>query len=204
MTNIVTEAQAKEWLEIADYVDDQRIGFIVASVSDMVANYCGRSFVVDTTQAATARYYRPLDDYTLPIDDCWAITSVATDDGDNGTWSTTWAATDYYAEPAGGVSAGGQTGWPTTLLRAVESRTWPIAGRPAAKVTGKWGWQVLPGDVRMAALMLVAEQYRAKSGGFDTFTTDGGFTQIRRNLLVRDLLQPYRRTSANDARFVIG
>lgn len=48
MTNIVTEAEAKEWLEIADYVDDQRISFIVASVSTMVANYCGRSFEVDT------------------------------------------------------------------------------------------------------------------------------------------------------------
>jgi hypothetical protein len=204
VTNIVTEAEAKEWLEIADYVDDQRISFIVASVSTMVANYCGRSFEVDTAQTATARYYRPLDDYSLPVDDCWQVTAVASDDADNGLWATVWAASDYYLEPAGGVSPAGLTGFPYTMVRAVESRTWPIAARPAAKITAKWGWQALPGDVRMAALMLVGEQYRAKSGGFDTFTTDGGFTQIRRNLLVRDLLQPYRRASANDARFVVG
>jgi len=204
VTNIVTEAQAKEWLEIADFVDDQRIGFIVASVSDMIARYCGRSFVVDTAQSATARYFRPLDELTCHIDDCWQITAVATDDADNATWSTTWTTADYYPDPPNGVGVDGTTGWPYTKLAAVESYTFPLTSRPAVKVTGKWGWQVLPGDIRMAALMLVAEQYRAKSGGFDTFTTDGGFTQIRRNLLVRDLLQPYRRLSANDARFMLG
>jgi len=105
---------------------------------------------------------------------------------------------------ASGQSPYGGSGWPYTSLHAVESREFPYVARPAVKVTAKWGWEALPDPVSTAVKMLVSEMYKARDGGYDTFTTDGGFTVIRGNRVVRDLLAPYRRGTAGDGRFVVG
>lgn len=203
MANLITEAQLKAWLAIDDSADDGILSVLTASASQQVRTYCGRSFEVDAAQSATARYFPPLDAYLTMIDDCWSITEVATDDGDDGTYNYTWQATDWQADPVGGIGPTGLAGWPFIRLRAVEAATFPIARRPAVKVTAKWGWAALPSDVLTATLMVAAELYKAKSGGFEVFTADASFTPIRRNMLVRDLLTPYRSVSANDARFVV-
>lgn len=200
MADLIDYDQLATWLEISDATDSGIFALILPSVSSAVRKWCGRSFETATTGT---RYFRPLDAWTCHIDDCTAITTVATDDADSGAWGTTWASTDFYADPAGGIGPDGMTGWPYTKITAVESREFPCVARPAVKLTGTFGWAAVPDDVTMAALMLAGEQYRAKSGGFDTFTTDGSFTAIRRNVLVRDLLQPYRTARANDARFVV-
>jgi hypothetical protein len=61
----------------------------------------------------------------------------------------------------------------------------------------------LPTEVMNATLMMAAEIYKARSGGFEAFTADASFTPIRRNMLVRDALAPYRTQTAHDARFVV-
>ena len=204
MANLVTDDQAREWLNIGDSLDDNLIATLTSAVSQAVRLHLGRSMNVDAAQVASARYFFPADCWTVNIDDAYEITAVATDDADSGTWATTWSSSDYYALPAGGVGADGQTGWPYTSLRAVESRTFPYAIRPAVKVTAKWGWSAVPDDVEIACLMLVAEMYKARDGGYETFTSDAGFTQIRRNLVVRDLLEPYRTARASGSRFRVG
>jgi hypothetical protein len=200
MTDLITSAQVKSWLSIPDATDDGVLGFIVPSVSSMVRKYVGRSFEPATSGT---RYFRPLSETLCLIDDVTAITTLSTDDAEDGTWSTTWSASDFYLEPAGGIGPDQQSGWPYTQVCAVESREFPCTSRPAVKIVGTFGWTAVPADVTTAALMLAAEQYNAKSGGYDTFTTDSGFTQIRRNLVVRDLLEPYRTRRASGSRFVV-
>ena len=203
MANLITEAQLKQWLSIDDSADDVVLSLVTAAASQQVRTYCGRSFDVDAAQTASARYYAPSDAFVTMIDDCWAITEVATDDGDDGTYNFTWQATDWQAQPVGNFGPTGLGGWPYTRIVAVEAATFPIASRPAVKVTGKWGWVALPDDVKMATLMVAAEIFKAKSGGFEVFTADASFTPIRRNMLVRDLLAAYRTATAHDARFVV-
>lgn len=202
MTDLISSVDLAEWVGINDLEDEARLAPAAAAASRMVTTWCGRSF--DTDTSATARYFYPLDPYTVFIDDAWEVTAVATDDNDDGLWSTAWSASDYYLDPPGGVGPNGQTGWPYTKLRAVESRYFPQALRPVVKVTAKWGWPTAaPDDVVLAAKMLGAELFKSRSGGSEYFTADGSFTPIRRNFIVRDLLQPYRTATANDARFVI-
>jgi hypothetical protein len=203
MANLITEAQLKSWLNIDDSTDDGLLSMITGSASQMVRTYCGRSFEVDTGQTATARYFVPSDEYVTLIDDCWAVTLVETDDGDDGTYNFTWQATDWQAQPVGNIGPTGLAGWPYTRIVAVEAATFPIAKRPAVKVTAKWGWSALPTEVMNATLMMAAEIYKARSGGFEAFTADASFTPIRRNMLVRDALAPYRTQTAHDARFVV-
>ena len=210
MANLITDAQAKDWLNITDAEDDATVALLAAAVSNQVRAYCGRSFNSEAAQVASARYFRPLDAWTVAIDDAYEITTVATDNGDDGTYSTTWSSSDWYGLPANRQNPYGSSDrWPYTSIRAVESREFPYAQRPSVKVTAKWGWSDssvndLPDDVTLACRMLLQEMNKARDGGYDTFTTDSGFTQIRRNLVVRDLLQPYRRESASDQRFVVG
>ena len=201
MADLISATQVKTWLSIGDTTDDTLLAVITPSVSSMVRRYCGRSF---ETASSGTRYFRPLSPWKCWIDDLTGVTSLATDDADDGLWSTTWAASDFYLEPAGGVGADQETGWPYTQVCAVESRSFPTdVARPAVKIVGTFGWAAVPADVTAAALMLAGEQYNAKSGGYDTFTTDSGFTQIRRNLVVRDLLEPYRTARASGSRFVV-
>lgn len=203
MTNLITEAQLKAWLNIDDSADDGLLTVITSAASQLVRSYCGRSFEVDTAQAATVRYFNRLSDEIAFIDDCWSITAVATDDGDNGTYSQTWTTSDYQPNPVDGIGPYGLTGWPYTRLAAIGDLDFPVVSRPAVKVTAKWGWAALPDDVKTATLMMAAEIYNARAGGFEVFTADASFTPIRRNMLVRDLLAPYRTQRATDARFVV-
>lgn len=203
MANLITEAQLKSWLNIDDSGDDAILALVTASASQMVRSYCGRSFEVDAAQAATARYFTPLGEYAVFVDDCWSISEVATDDGDDGTYSTLWTASDWQAIPVNGVGPNGMSGFPYTQINTVGALEFPWAARPAVKVTAKWGWSALPSDVLQATLMVGAEIYRARSGGFEVFTADASFTPIRRNMLVRDTLNPYRSRHAHDVRFAI-
>ncbi len=209
MANLITDAQAKDWLNISDAEDDATVALLTSAVSGQVRAYCGRSFHSESSQTASARYFTPMDGCRVVIDDAYEITLVETDNGDDGTYSTSWSSSDWYALPANRQSPYGEANWPYTEIRAVESKEFPYAQRPAVKVTAKWGWSDsdvndIPDDVTLACRMLLQEMNKARDGGYDTFTTDSGFTQIRRNLVVRDLLQPYRREFASDQRFVVG
>lgn len=207
MAALIGDDVAAEFLTINDTEDAALISVLNLAASDSARAFCGRDFLVDADQTASVRYFVPESCYSARIDDCWAITAVATDDGDDGSYGTSWSASDWYAVSGGrasGASPFGGTGWPYTQLHAVESREFPYAQRPALKLTAKWGWEALPDQVGLAVRMLVSEMYKARDGGYETFTTDGGFTIIRQNRVVRDLLQPYRRGSASDGRFLVG
>lgn len=201
MADLITVEEARLWQDIPDTMDDALLAVLTAAVSSSVRLWCGRSFNVDAAQVASARYFEPLDYCSVVIDDAYEITAVATDDADDGAWSTTWSASDYYTLPANGIGPDGQDGWPYTKIMAVESRTFPWAARPSVKVTAKWGWEALPDSVALACRMLLAEFYKAKDGGYATFTADNGFAVIRRNAVVRDLLQPFRTQKAGEGRF---
>jgi hypothetical protein len=204
MAALVLDDEVKQFLEIADNADDALIGAINLAASDEVRQFCGRSFTVDPAQAATTRVFQSLTETLCMIDDAWSITLVESDSGNDGTYATDWTSSQWYAWPANGISQTGETGWPYTHITSTGSLWFPIADRPNVRVTGKWGWAALPDSVRLAHLQLCGELYRSRTGGYDTFTTDGGFTTIRSNRVVRDLLQPYRRSTAADGRFVVG
>lgn len=203
MAALVLDDEVKQFLSIADNADDVLIATINLAASDEVRHFCGRSFEVDASQAATTRVFASITDDLCMIDDAWSITLVETDSGNDGTYATDWTTSDWYAQPANNIGPTGLSGWPYTSIIAVRSLDFPAADRPNVRVTGKWGWTELPSAVRLAHLQICGELYRSRTGGYDTYTTDSGFTTIRSNRLVRDLLQPYRRSTAGDGRFLV-
>jgi hypothetical protein len=151
-----------------------------------VKQITGRSFEKVTT--ATARKFVPTSQLHAWVHDIWSTTDlvVKTDEGGDGTFGTTWAASDYELHPLDGILQGETV--PYFRLEAVGSRYFPVANQRTAslQVTAMWGWSAVPEPVRLAALILAASDEKVR----DLVRGEGGFTKWSREHAV-ELLTPY-------------
>lgn len=192
--SIIDATALGQHIGINDGADIAKLTAAAAAACRNVQGWCGRSFdIVTGSTSATARYFHVLNRTHVFIDDCTEITAVASDSADAATWATTLTSAEYYAGPLGGINSTGRDGWPYDhVLSRNGYLFYQNTSIPALKVTAKWGWVALPDDVRLATLMVGAELHKTGGGSVEQFTADGQFIPIRRNALVRDLLQDYR------------
>ena len=194
MTDYVTLENYKSRVGITVLDKDQRLDEHITAASRRVDAICRRSFAADTG-AATARTFQPTNCRTVYIDDAYGITLVETYDDDR-PW-TTWAATAYETEPANGVGPNGATGWPISVLRAIDDDdTFPTCGRRrTVRVTANWGWPAVPADVVEATYLLTSRlAYEvAVPGGIVPPNFDFGLpgTTLPRPYTAENLLAPY-------------
>jgi hypothetical protein len=198
MTDYIAAGGFKTRHGITVTTHDTRIAAHCTAASREVDSMCRRSFG-QHSGAATARYFRPLSSDFVMIDDAYEIAAVEVDDAGDGTYSTTWATTDYVTEPLNGVGPNGQAGWPASALLAIAGRCFPTSlPRPVVKVTAKWDWAVTPTDV-IEATYLVANRL------FYEVSVPSGYTPpdmaagtpgapLQRPYTVERLLKPYVRT----------
>jgi hypothetical protein len=192
----VTLNELKAYLDIpvADITEDALLEQIVEAASRSIDRIAGRTFSLDA--AATARYYRTNDPYSLIVDDIGSTTSlaVALDTSGGGTYPTAAVYnTDFIVEPLNALAEGR----PVTLLTMVGAYLFPYPWnfRPGVRVTAKWGWPSVPDDVVEACLILSADLYKRKSsvGGVLGLSEMGA---IRMSPLGRDIaamVRAYRR-----------
>ncbi|HEY3485463.1 MAG TPA: hypothetical protein VGK49_08755 [Ilumatobacteraceae bacterium] len=197
MTDYITSSNFKTRHGITTSTDDARIAAHITAASLEVDSITGRQFGTHTG-AATDRYFVPDGYRTVRIDDCYEITTVATDEDDSGSYATTWTvSTDYQVVPLNGVGPNGQTGWPVTQLLAVGyTKSFPTCTRrPSVKVTGKWGWAVVPTDVIEATYLLAHRLFyeRDVPSGVVPGSVEFGGVGMRRPWTVERLLAPYIR-----------
>ena len=203
MTNYITDEDVRNSIDVSD-VSQSTLDLTLAAVTSWIDGQCGQNFGLTTS---AARYYDPTDAYCVAIDSANTVTAVATDDGIDGTYSTSWATTDWQAQPVGGISPSGRTGWPYRAIVAVSGRTFykGYNRRPIVKVTGTWGWAAVPADIKLAALMVVEETYKAvREAPFGSSNlADFGPVTIRGNRRVQELLAPYKLVTSSDGRFLV-
>lgn len=182
-------------------VDDFQFDLALDSACREIDAYCGRSFHQEilSDESATTRVYRPGSAGTVRVDDFWTTSGlvVATDDNDDGTFETTWAATDYELEPLNGHRQG-LPGWPYWTIRAVNTRTFPCANRRASvQVTAKWGWAAVPDPVKRATLVLTAAALKVRDAPLG-IAGMGDFGAVRVPMdqyrMIAAALRPYRRS----------
>lgn len=194
-------ADAKRWVGRSDTDDDAEFTAALNGAERAIDRHCGQRFELDVS--ATVRLFRVTDSCEADLGAQAAVIGntvgmvVATDDDDDGTAETVWAAGDYYTLPLSGVGPDGRTGWPVNRLVAV-GRSFPVGTRrPALQVTARWGWAATPEPVLLAERMLFAAWYQRRA----TMTGAGGFegwfaSAIRDDQAVTDLLAPYRTGTA--------
>lgn len=194
----ITTAELKTYIgNITGSGQDTSLGNAGQAASDWIGRYCGRDF--NNAGSATARLFQPDDRRCLTVDDI-ATTSglvVKTDDGDDGTFETTWAASDYELYPINGIRDG-HTGWPYTEIRAVESRWWPTHSqrRYTVEVTAQWGWAAVPDTIKQATFVLAHQFFKEAEAAFGiSGANDFGIVRIGQGSMpqVERMLAPYRR-----------
>jgi hypothetical protein len=190
-----TLAELKASLAITDSVDDVPLEPAITATSRMIDDYTGRFFYQNgTTQSPVARYYTPLDPWTMNMDDSVSITQVATDDNFNQTWNTVWSTSDYMLEPVNNP----QRGWPVNRILAIGRYVWPYYLPQSCKITGVWGWTAVPSEINMATLIQAARLFTRRQSPFGIAgSPDLGTVRLTAKLDadVEALLRPFRKNN---------
>lgn len=161
-----------------------------------VEQYTERVFYRTLSQART---FEPDSCYCLTLgeyNDLVSITALATDAAFDGTYATTWSASDYQLLPYNPAAAPEQL--PYTEIRAL-GKTFPIAcGTPGRRntvqVTGIWGWPKVPMAIKQATAIIATDLFSLKDAPFGAEGQADFVTQVGDNRRAMRLLDPYRRT----------
>ncbi len=191
-----TLQEVKDILRITDNVEDTLIERCVESASRHIERYCERTF----TSGSATRIYTPNDSYICEIDDLITLTSIKTSTDADGSFDTTWTATDYQLEPLNGIAGGVYS--PYTRIRAVGNYLFPTVnfpdsqGEATVEVSGVFGWgTAIPTDVRQACNLLSIREFKR----YDSPLGVAGFGEIgvvrvsRTDPDIEALLAPFRK-----------
>jgi hypothetical protein len=193
-----TTAELKTRMQVTGSTDDTQLAEALSTASREIEKYCARQF--NDAATATARVFYPDNCEVAFVDDFHTTSGllVKTDQGDDGTYETSWASTDYQLEPLNQI-VDGETGWPYFRIRSTGTRTFPLTGyRAPLQVTARWGWAAVPAGVKQACLIRAEELFKFKDAPFGVAGfADYGAVRIKENPYVCKLLQPYRRNPVN-------
>lgn len=190
-----TLQELKAYMVVTTVSHDAVLETAINTASRAIDQHCGRRFAKDVS--ATARTYGVDDRYCVATDDFWTTSGliVKTDDDDDATFETTWAAAEYELAPANGMVSG-LTGFPYWRVRAVNSRRFPTLTKrtQVVQVTAQWGWNAVPSAVYQSCLELAKDAFKAREAtasiiGNETF----GVVRIRQSAMVSAWLEPYVR-----------
>ena len=169
--------------------DDDEIDQVVTSVSRAIDDYCGRFFysVAGTVvYTATDYLYQPIDDFSV-------VTSVKTDENNDGTPEVTLTAnTDYRL-----VTNQTVPGWPYTGVRITSfgSHTLPVLVTEGVQISGTRGWASTPAPIVAAALVQSTRLHARRNTPLGVAgAPEGGIVRLLSRLDpdVELMLRPYR------------
>lgn len=121
---------------------------VIEGVSRAIDNYCGRRFY----STSETRYYTPENSLHIDVDDISSTSGlvVYTDDGQDGTYENTWAATDFDLMPYNAAL----DGLPYTSIEVTPlgNYRFPIA-RKSVKITAAFGFAAVPKPINRACVL---------------------------------------------------
>lgn len=200
----------KDRLGITVSTRDAALERAITAASRAVDRHTGRRFWLDA--AATTRVYRtPVDTLELTVDDIGdpAGVQLATDEDGDGTFETSWLASDFYLAPLN-ADKGLPDVRPFTSVVCSSTvrpfrRLWGSSTRPTVQVTARFGWPgavvtqgvaAAPADVVEATLLKAARLVRRKDSPEGVAgTSDTGVVRVSKYedpdvvLLLADLVR---------------
>lgn len=156
----ITRNELRE--QLGDDDNTTRYDDIINAVSRAIDEHC-KQFFWDAG-SALARTFRADNPYHLDVMPFSTTTGliVKTDDGNSGTYGSTWTVTtDYVVESSGYTRTGRSV--PMYRINGVGSRSFPTSGlRERVQVTARWGWAAVPPEVKEACMIKAARLARRK------------------------------------------
>jgi hypothetical protein len=195
MTDYATRAEAKAIVGIAssDTTEDTLIDSLITAASSAIDQYCDRPAGFGP-QGSQTRYYTASEYYTVDIDDLISLTSLATDDGIDGTYNQSWASGTFNLTPYNAAL----DGRPYTGIESSDTSVlnFPKHSTKGVRVIGTWGWSAIPAAVKQACLLEVAKLYASRNAPFGVIGAGdaGGVTRMttRMHPAAVALLDQYR------------
>lgn len=193
----------KSRLSITNSNSDLEIHGACFAASRWVEQHCERTFW--RTASTEVRTFAPSDWWVLVLpefNDLVSVTSLLSDESGSGTFSTTWATTDYQLLAGTGRAAynpqAGPEMRPYTAIKSIGTRRFPwIYTTPSrmdrVQITGVFGWPAVPRAVKQAAQLLATELFRRKDAPFGVAGEGEFVITARDNQMAKTLLGPYRR-----------
>ncbi|HXO86432.1 MAG TPA: hypothetical protein VN803_13010 [Gemmatimonadales bacterium] len=186
---------------------DADLQLALTAASRAIDNICERRFWPDP-DATSVRYYTPRrSSRLLEIDDLIALTSFETDNDADGVFEFSWTVnTDFVLEPLNAPA----DGEPYTMVRvqpyghyrlpgAYRGFTQRVTLPRTVKVTGQFGWQAVPDEIKQATMILaprLSRRSREAPFGVIGFAMEGGSSAAmiaRQDPDVMMLIGPYVR-----------
>jgi hypothetical protein len=188
-----TLAQFKAAVGITDSTDDTALQNVLDATDTLIDLYCDRKTGFGT--ATETRYYTAeAYDYVL-TDDLVSVTTLTTDDLENGTYSTTWTAgTDFQLTPKNYAL----DGLPYTGISRSNAFTknFPKGIFLGVRVAGVFGFPSVPASVVQAEIIQANAVFSSRTAAFGVIGSAdlGGILRMSRALHPEAalLLEPYR------------
>ena len=206
MADYSTLTVLKAELHLTDTLDDARISRLITAASRAVDGWCKRPnggfvgtsetryFDVPQTLSGAARYTRDATLSQMVSAGTWpsvtigtididaflstpAQATVKTDDQGDGTFPTTWAASDYYFLP---LNAGAD-GYPYRQLRVNLNGTKQLPiGPKVLSIQGTWGYSlVTPPAVEEATILTVIRWFKRPDAPYGVMgSAEMGFVRV--------------------------
>lgn len=177
-------------VEPSDATRDAALNRALDAASRFIDRSTGRRFWLDPV--AVARTYRPagrvMSDGSgehLLVDDIGDVTGFIVETGTTSSWT---AVTGYETGPENAI----EDGRPVTEL-LLSSGTWGTATASRVRVTARFGWPQIPGDIEQACLLQAARLFRRKDSPEGvTGSAEWGVVRLsRRDPDVWNLLEPF-------------
>lgn len=192
----LNELKARLSIPVSDTADDGILEAVIEAASRAIDKFCNRYFF--STAPGQVRYFTPASEVLTFLEDCQAVTAVATDRNLDRTWSNIIPAADYELGPLNNPSMS----FPYTELRMK-----PLAGESfdlgmeMVKVTGTYGFSAVPDAVNEACLITAARYFKRKDAPFGV----AGGGEVGQSVALRAvdpdvqvLIAPYRKIGLVD------
>lgn len=181
----------KSSLQIEDTLLDDFLELAIESASRQIDAACERVFYQSD---AETRYFTPRDSFVTEIDDLRTLTTLKTSSDADENFDVTWQAKDYQLEPLNGQAGG--IDFPTTQIRAVDEYLFTVVGKEATvQVTGDWGWDAVPTQIKQACLILAGRLFERRNSplGIAGFSDVGAVFVSKFDSDIDKLLQPFKK-----------
>jgi len=167
-------------IPLDNYEDDGYLEATIESVSRMIENHTGRRFYA----TSETRYYSAINSDEVMVDDLLTVTTLKTDDDEDGTFETTWTTSDYHLMPMNAATNGRPYTWIETS--GYGSYSFPVNVKKGVQIVGSFGYCAitsLPKPVAEACKLQSIRLFKRKDAPFGVIA--GG--ELQQGMTIPDL-----------------
>lgn len=155
--------------------DDTNLEIAINAVSRWLDNHFDTSFYARTETRCYDAQWHDL----LYVDDLLTVTTLKTDEDEDGTYETTWASSDYWLEPRN--AATNKRPYRQVRRRATGDYSFPVGVEYGIEITGTWGYCTeanRPAEITQFTLLMAHRLWKRKDAIFGVAGTPALGVQI--------------------------